>query len=83
MKLVGKQAVDYLSRKTNKQVTGITLHLVGTSPNVEGESVETVYISAKSPLYNEVAGVPIGTQIQLFYNRYGSVESIIPMKGDK
>lgn len=79
MKIIGKQGVDYVSRKTNKQVTGMTLHCVGTSPNVEGEAVDTVYISSASPLYQSIVQMPIGTEIQLFYNRYGSVESIVPL----
>lgn len=76
MKIVGKQNVDYISRKTQEPVKGVSLHCVGARNDVEGEAVETIFISAKSGLFDEVAKMPIGTKIRVFYNRYGSAHYI-------
>lgn len=76
MKIVGKQKVDYVSKKTGEQVTGVTLHCVGTNARVEGECVETIFISGKSGLFPEVSKMPVGKEISVSYNRYGSVESV-------
>ena len=76
MKIVGKQNVDYVSRKTQEPVKGVSLHCTGTRNNVEGEAVETIFVSAKSGLYNEVAKMPVGTNIRVSYNRWGSADYI-------
>lgn len=76
MKIVGRQNVDYISRKTQEPVKGVSLHCVGARNNVEGEAVETIFISAKSGLFDEVAKMPIGTKIRVSYNRYGSADCI-------
>mgnify|MGYP004597080381 FL=1 len=75
-KIVGKQDVNYVSRKTNKPVTGVTLHCVGESQNVNGMAVDTVYISSASPMFEQVLSYPLGSEIMISYNRYGSVESV-------
>lgn len=76
LKIVGKQNVDYVSRKTNNPVTGVTLHCVGKSGRVMGEAVETLFVSTKSPMYEQCMNYPIGTEIEVSYNRFGSVETI-------
>lgn len=79
MRVVGRNNVKYTSKKTNNLVEGISLHLVGTRPNVEGEAVETVFISAKSTTFETCATIPIGTEVNVFYNRYGNVDCIEPI----
>lgn len=76
MKIVGKQNVDYVSRKTNQPVVGVTLHCVCKNDRVNGEAVETLFVSAKSPMYEQCIAFPLGTEITVSYNRYGSVETI-------
>lgn len=75
-KIVGKQKVEYTSKKTQELVRGVSLHCLGTSNNVEGESVETIFVSARSAMYDEVSKMPIGTNIDVSYNRWGSVEDV-------
>ena len=41
MKVVGKSNVQYISKRTQNEVKGISLHCVGKKSNVEGEAVET------------------------------------------
>ena len=43
-KIVGKQNVDYVSKKTGQPVTGVTLHCVGESSRVEGMECETIFL---------------------------------------
>lgn len=80
MKIVGKQNVDYISKKTQEPVKGVSLHCTGTRNNVEGEAVETIFVSAKSGLYDEVIKMPVGTEVSVSYNRWGSVDSLHAVK---
>lgn len=76
-KLVGKQAVDYVSKKTNNPVTGVSLHVVGEDSRVEGMAVETIFVSTKSEkMYDDAMKCPLGCEIEVSYNRWGSADSI-------
>lgn len=75
-KVVGKQIVDYVSRKTNLPVQGVTLHCVGTEENVQGLSVETIYISNKSKSYDTCMNLPIESKITVSYNRWGNIDTV-------
>lgn len=76
-KILGKQNVDYTSKKTGQPVQGITLHLATTNNKVEGFAVETCFISMKSELYSVVAPLPINSEVRLTYNRWGNVDDVI------
>lgn len=76
-KIVGKQDVDYTSRKTGEPVKGVTLHCVGQSSRVNGMSADQHFISVKTPeLYEEALSFPVGVEINLNFNQYGTVESV-------
>lgn len=75
-KIVGKQDVDYVSKKTNEPVKGVTLHTVGESSRVKGLEAEQIFVSVKSPMYDDVVNFPLESEIAVSYNRYGSPESI-------
>lgn len=79
LKIVGKQKVDYVSKKTNQPVVGITLHCVSNTNDerFEGMQTETIFISNKSPMHEQCLAFPIGSEISVMYNRYGSVESVL------
>ena len=70
--VLGKQKVDYVSSKTGQRVQGENLHCKYLQKNVEGEAVEKLYISSNvnSPIVN------VGDEIDVFYNRYGSVDEV-------
>lgn len=79
-KIVGKEKVDYVSKKTNQPVTGLTFHCVGdpiNSDRFEGKEVDTIFISSKSPMYAQCISYAIGSEITVQYNRWGSVESVL------
>lgn len=75
-KILGKQRIDYFSKKSNKQVTGVSLHVVGEDSRVEGMAVETIYVSEQSPMYAQVVEYPLGSEILVSYNRWGNVEGV-------
>ena len=74
--VIGKGKVDYVSKKTNQQVSGVTLHVTREDKNVDGLAVETIFISAKSNVFSDADSVKLGDKVNVAYNRYGSVDSI-------
>lgn len=75
-KLVGKQSVDYVSKKTNMPVTGVSLHCLGEQTNVQGLCCETIFVSSKSDMYDKCLQFPLNCDINVSYNRWGSCDSI-------
>mgnify|MGYP006976104525 CR=1 FL=1 len=80
VKIVGKQPVDYVSKKTNQPVQGVTLHCVGTNERVNGLATETIFVSGKSPLFDKVMKLPLESDVTVVYNRWGSCEDIVVCK---
>lgn len=76
MTIIGKAKVDYVSKKTNQQVNGITLHVTHEENNVDGLAVETIFVSSKSNVYADANAVKLGEKVNVYYNRFGSVDSI-------
>ena len=78
VKVVGIQLVSYTSRKTNQLVEGNTLHCVKKAERAGdvGELTETVFVSKNSNAYPQIAKINVGTEVDIYYNRYGSVEDI-------
>lgn len=80
MQIVGKQKVDYVSKKSGQPVRGLTLHVVGIHNDVEGKAVETLFVSERSEIFKGVAEMPLGTEIRCSYNRWGNIESVVEVK---
>jgi len=77
MEIVGKKKVDYVRRKDGERIIGMNLFCVCDGGNdVEGKSVESLYISDKNELYAFSKSVAIGSIIKVTYNRYGSIADI-------
>lgn len=72
--VIGKEYLDYVSKKTNKQVKGYTLHLTFEKEKCEGLAVLSTFVS-------EDIGkdVNINDQVELFYNQYGKVTKIVAL----
>ena len=75
-KIIGKTAVDYVSKKTNQRVVGINLHCSYEDCNTEGVAVERVYISSRSEFYPEIQKAPLGAEVEIFYNRWGNFDFV-------
>lgn len=72
-KIVGIQTIDYVNKLGNR-VSGVRLHCLTEDRRVEGSAVEQIYVSSKvsTEKFN------IGDEIDVLYNRFGSVERVIP-----
>ena len=71
--VLGIETVDYTSKKTNRPVKGTKLHCCFENGNrVDGQSVDSFYISNSV----ELPTIKLGDEIELLFNRYGSVASI-------
>lgn len=62
-KLVGKENVNYVSKKTGKPVVGTSLHLEFIKNGVDGKAVATEF--TKLP----VMDIPVGSEIDLTYDQ--------------
>lgn len=76
-KLMGKGIVDYISKKTGQPVKGVTLHLGKSETGVDGIAVESVFISAKSDKFEQIAKIPLNSDIDVVYNRWGNVDNVV------
>ncbi len=71
--IIGKEKVNYLSKKTGKEVNGCILHF--KSPIAldkgEGDKCDNEYV--KTEMAN---GIDVGDTVEFLYNRFGTVEEI-------
>lgn len=72
--VIGKEYLDYVSKKTNKQVKGYNLHLTFEKEKCEGLAVLSTFVSEE--IGREVN---INDQVELFYNQYGKVTKIVTL----
>lgn len=78
VKVVGICNVSYTSKKTNQLVEGKVIHFTRKAERDGdvGEVTDTVFISQKSDVIKQVPKINLGKEVDIFYNRYGSVEDI-------
>lgn len=71
--VVGIQNVDYVSKRTNQRVLGRQVYLLYPIDEKKGvgNSCESVYIGS-----NVDVPISINDEIELFYNKFGSVVDI-------
>lgn len=73
--VIGIEEVKYTSKRTNQQVSGRRLHLVSdfseTNKSANGNCAEQVFTACQN-----VNNVEVGDTIELYYNKYGSVEDL-------
>lgn len=74
--LLGIENIDYMSRKSGNPVKGVSLHVMGESSRVKGHGVETIFVSSNAGYYEDVLQLPLGCELDVQYNRYGSVDTI-------
>lgn len=71
-KVLGIQNVDYISRKTGNPVKGTTLHCAFPDPQVQGDAVESIFVSDNLRLTN-LAKIKPGDKVDVEYNHRGYV----------
>ena len=69
--VIGIEKVDYISKKTNKQVKGYTLHLCYEKENCDGLAVVNEFVGEE---YGK--DIKVNDKIELFYNKYGKINKI-------
>lgn len=74
-KVVGIQRLDYVN-KAGKQVKGTSLHTVRDGKDMDGQCVETFYISDAYPV-ESVRNLKPNTNVDIQYNRFGGVDDVI------
>lgn len=72
--ILGIEKVDYDSRKTGRRVQGTNLHCIVGEPSdrCQGQRVERLYVKQDI----DCSSLAVGDRIEVFYNRYGSVDSV-------
>ena len=73
--VIGIEKVEYVSKKTNETVYGMRLHLVSDfeedRKDANGNCAEQVFTKCKN-----ANNVEVGDTIELYYNKYGSIEDL-------
>lgn len=73
--VMGLEYRNYVSKKTNRPVDGYNLYLSYPLSTGEGDGCEKIWVK---PEIFEIAGnVCVGDSVEILYNRYGSVASLI------
>lgn len=84
MKMIikGLERVDYTSKKTDRPVDGVRLHVERKDPNVVGVYVEQIFVATYA-LENMGCVLPadkyqslIGKPVEIEYNRFGRVVGV-------
>lgn len=75
--LLGIEDLDYVSKKTGKQVKGCNIYVAEQIKNGRGQKCVSFYLSALSDVYYDVHEVPIGSEIELHFNRFGNLIKIL------
>lgn len=85
VRLVGKEKISYTSKKTGRPVEGIKLHCSTPidSQNVEGCVCDSFYVGLGSDCFEDCCKLPINCDINITYNRYGSIEMVVPVNSRK
>ncbi len=72
VKVLGIQAVDYVSRKTGNPVKGTTLHAAFKDSQVMGEAVSNIFVSDNLRIPH-IAEIQPGAIVDVEYNNRGYV----------
>lgn len=67
---VGKRRVDYVSKKTGRQVLGWNLYVTHDEGQTDGVMAESLYVPDAFRVSAQV-----GDLVEVTFNRYGGVES--------
>jgi len=73
-KLLGTRQLDFTSKDGN-QIKGTNLFLAFPEDGVTGHATDKIFIRSDISL---PAGMKVGGEIQVFFNRKGRVEAVMP-----
>lgn len=77
-KVEGFKNVNYQSKKSGRQVEGVTIYLSSdpASPDVTGREVKEIYLSRSATVYKP----NVGDKVHVFYNERGYVDDVTPVR---
>lgn len=84
MRVLGIQMQDYVSKKSNQPVKGVSLYCAFKDPQVDGEAVDNVFISERLDCYRSLCHVKPGDRVNVEYGRRGFIvdaEILSPTSG--
>lgn len=73
MKVVGMQVKDVVSKKTGRNYKAALIYVTYLSDKITGMGAMQIYTTTDFVPDN----LQLGDDIQVYYNRFGSVESIV------
>lgn len=74
MKIIGFEKISYVSRKTNRQVSGTKVYYTERNKNVIGERSDSFYISDENE--HALNGINIDDEVVVYYDSYRNVAAI-------
>lgn len=82
VRIEGYKKVDYVSKKTNKPVRGWNLYIKRDPSDFEvdrygvvGQVCEDIYM----PESFDITSICVGFDYDVYYNRFGGVDRIVPV----
>lgn len=77
--VIGKEVVDYVSRKSGERKRGVRLHLVYVpdKTSIEGMCCSPEYFSDRYRVYEDALQVKVNDEVDLIYNNHGYTEGIV------
>lgn len=74
VEIVGIKKIEYTSKRTGQLVRGIELQGLFSDEKVLGKAVDKFFCGSRVDL----AGVSVGDYCNIYFDRYGHVDSVIP-----
>lgn len=81
MNVFGKQSMKF-DTKDGNHIEGIKLHCTkeSSSEYIQGKAYEGIFISTKSDMHKLAYDLPVGSVIDVSFNRYGKADSFTVLK---
>lgn len=76
MNVIGVQQHDYISKKDNRPVRGVSLHCSFDDAMVDGQAVDSLFISDRLECFLEVRHVKPGDVVDVEYGRRGYIADV-------
>lgn len=75
--VVGIRKNMSFSTKDGGEMSGLKLHLLCPDDRVEGMCTDSFFISSKSSCYQSAVSLVPDDDVDIYFNRYGKIDSIL------
>lgn len=78
--VMGKKKVNFTAQDTGALISGVTFYLAFADDKIEGYGTENVFVSSSK------MGGPapaVGSHVNVIYNKYGKVDSLLVVDNGK